>query len=526
MGALDVNGISCRVPGGDRLFDDVTFRVGSGEHVALVGANGAGKTTLFGAIAGRVPVDEGSVHVDGELREMSQLVGWRDDDRTVRDLLLAISPAPLQRAGSELDRAEAECERAPGERTGLALARAHTAWGDAGGWDAEVLWDTCTTIAMRQPYPEAGDRLLATLSGGEQKRLALEVLLRSEADVLLLDEPDNSLDVAGKRWLEEALRASPKTVLIISHDRALLDAVADKVVTLEGRTAWTHGDRFATWHEARDARIARIDESHRRFLEERKRLEQSLREFRRRAAMGSDTFASRVRATKSKIERFEETAPTARVRDEHVSMQLGGNRTGLRVVVCEALELDGLTDPFDVEVDFGERVAVLGPNGTGKSHFLRLLAGEPVGHAGAWRLGARVVPGYFSQTHEHPELREVAVLDAVMGAGPDRGRAMASLRRYGLHGCATQPFTTLSGGQQARLQILLLELSGANLLLLDEPTDNLDLASAEALEDALDSFFGTVLAVTHDRWFLRHFDRFVTFGRDCSVREHLEPVFA
>lgn len=526
MGALDVNGISCRIPGGDVLFSDVTFRAGNGEHVALIGANGAGKSTLVGAITGDVPVDEGSVHVDGELRVMSQLVGWRDEQRTVRDLLLMLSPVPLRRCGEVLAEAEAACERDPDERTGLALARAHTAWGDAGGWEAEVLWDTCTTIAMRRPLPEASARRLSTLSGGEQKRLALEVLLRSDADVLLLDEPDNYLDVAGKRWLEDALRATPKTVLVISHDRALLDVVADKVVTLEGHTAWTHGASFSTWHEARDARIARIDEDHRRFREERRRLEESLREFRRRAAMGSDTFASRVRSTKSKIERFEATAPTERVRDEAVSMRLGGNRTGARVIVCEQLELLGLTDPFDFEVRFSERIAVLGPNGTGKSHFLRLVAGEPVDHAGTWRLGARVVPGYFSQTHDRPELRGVAVLETVMKAGHDRGKAMATLRRYGLHGAATQPFETLSGGQQARLQILLLELSGANLLLLDEPTDNLDLASAEALEEALDSFFGTVVAVTHDRWFLRRFDRFLSFGRDCTVTEHLEPVFA
>jgi ATPase subunit of ABC transporter with duplicated ATPase domains len=534
VGAIDVNGISCRIPGGDVLMRDVSFRVGNSEHVALVGANGAGKTTLFRAIAGDLPVDEGSIRVDGALRVMRQLVGTRDEATIVRDLLLALSPAPLQHAAADLSEAEAACEREPGERTGLALARAHTAWGDAGGWDAEVLWDTCTTIAVREPLAQAGTRALATLSGGEQKRLALEVLLRSDADVLLLDEPDNYLDVAGKEWLEGALNASAKTILLVSHDRQLLAACAQKIVTLEGRTAWVHGGSFATWHDARDERLARIDDEHRRWREERKRLEANLREYRRRAQF-SDIWASRIRATKTRIHRVEAAPPPDKVVDHQVTMRLGGNRTGTRVVICEALALAApasgrpgaaLTVPFDTEVVFGERMAVLGRNGTGKSHFLRLLAGEHVQHEGSWRLGARVVPGYFSQTHDRPELRGSTVLETIMGEGHDRGRAMATLRRYGLHGCATQPFETLSGGQQARLQILLLELSGANLLLLDEPTDNLDLASAEALEEALGSFVGTVIAVTHDRWFLRTFDRFLVFGRDRSVREHLEPAFA
>jgi ATPase subunit of ABC transporter with duplicated ATPase domains len=440
-------------------------------------------------------------------------------------MLLDLSPDPLVRAAADLAQAEAAAHDDPGDRTGMALAAAHAAWGDAGGWDAEVLWDTCCTIAVRQPLRAAGDRPLSTLSGGEQKRLALEVLLRSDADVLLLDEPDNYLDVPGKQWLEDAIRACPKSVLLISHDRELLAAVADRVVTLEGHTAWVHGGSFATWHEAREARLARIDEEHRRWQEERKQMQAALVEYRRRASMGSDKFASRVRATKSKIERFEAAPPPEKVGDHQVTMRLGGDRTGTRVVICEQLELHGLTDPFDTEVVYGERVAVLGPNGTGKSHFLRLLAGEPVGHDGGWRLGARVVPGYFSQTHDHPELQGVRLLDVLLRRGMERGKAMAALRRYAVHACAEQPFETLSGGQQARLQILLLEVAGSTLLLLDEPTDNLDLASAEALEDALDTYVGTVLAVTHDRWFLRGFDRFLVFDRRGQVVEHLEPVF-
>ena len=160
--------------------------------------------------------------------------------------------------------------------------------------------------------------------------------------------------------------------------------------------------------------------------------------------------------------------------------------------------------PFDAEIWYGERVAVLGPNGAGKSHFLRLVAGDTtVAHDGEVRLGARVVPGHFNQTHEHPDWHGRTLLELLEQRDVVRGPAMGMLRRYELQRCAEQRFETLSGGQQARFQILLLELDGATMLLLDEPTDNLDLESAEALEDGLAAFEGTVVAVTHDRWFLR-----------------------
>nr|WP_281248340.1 ATP-binding cassette domain-containing protein [Cryptosporangium aurantiacum] len=187
--------------------------------------------------------------------------------------------------------------------------------------------------------------------------------------------------------------------------------------------------------------------------------------------------------------------------------------------------------PFDLEVYYGERVAVLGANGSGKSHFLRLLGGdESVASAGSWRLGARVVPGLFAQTHEHPEWVGKPLVEILWGGsgtrrGLDRGRAISALRRYGLQAQADQDFATLSGGQQARFQVLLLELSGCTLLLLDEPTDNLDVQSAEALEEGLAAFDGTVLAVTHDRWFARSFDRFLSFAADGEVRETDGPVW-
>jgi ATPase subunit of ABC transporter with duplicated ATPase domains len=228
-------------------------------------------------------------------------------------------------------------------------------------------------------------------------------------------------------------------------------------------------------------------------------------------------------------------------------MRLRGGRTGKRTVVCRRLELTGLMRPFDAEILYGERVAVLGSNGSGKSHFLRLLAAggtdperehrpvddivlDPVVHTGLARLGARVRPGWFAQTHTHPELRGRTLLE-ILHRGTDhrpgmpREQAARALDRYELARASEQTFESLSGGQQARLQILLLELAGATLLLLDEPTDNLDLHSAEALEAALETFEGTVLAVTHDRWFARGFDRFLVFGADGEVHDSTEPVW-
>jgi len=173
---------------------------------------------------------------------------------------------------------------------------------------------------------------------------------------------------------------------------------------------------------------------------------------------------------------------------------------------------------------------VLGANGAGKSHFLRLMAGDEVAHTGTLRLGARVVGGLFAQTHSHPEWFDRTLVELLWDgdesrSGVDRGRAMGALRRYGLNDQGDQRFGSLSGGQQARFQILLLELSGATLLLLDEPTDNLDVLSAEALEEALDTYEGTVVAVTHDRWFARSLDRFLVFGADGKVYSSSEAVF-
>jgi ATPase subunit of ABC transporter with duplicated ATPase domains len=524
VGHVDVSKVGWFLPDGRSLLYDVSFRVGEGAHVALLGANGAGKTTLLRLVAGDETPHEGTIARSGGLGVMRQFVGSLRDETTVRELLASVAPPRVAAAARRL--ADAELALAEGgEPAQLAYAEALAEWGDAGGWEAEVLWETCCREALGLALSEASDRPVATLSGGEQKRLVLEALLRGPDEVLLLDEPDNYLDVPAKRWLEAALRESRQSILYVSHDRALIAATAGRIVTVEGRTAWTHGGGFAGYHEAREARLDRLEELRRRWDEEHERLRELVRTLRVQASI-SDAMASRYKAMQTRLAKFEEAGPPPeRPREQRIRMRLPGGRTGVRALTCEGLELTGLMQPFDLGVLYGERVAVLGGNGSGKSHFLRLLAGEPVAHQGSFRLGARVVPGYFAQTHDRKDLDHRRPLDLLMAEGLERSRAMSSLRRYELDGAAEQRFETLSGGQQARLQVLLLETGGATMLLLDEPTDNLDLASAEALEGALEAFDGTVLAVTHDRWFARTFDRFAVFGSDGVVYEADEPVW-
>ncbi len=553
MGYIDVNGVSLSLPDGRPLLDEVSFRVGEGTTSALIGANGAGKSTLLRIIRGEVRADSGAISIDGALGVMDQFVGHVRDESTVRDLLVSVAPARIRKAALAHDRAELAIIENDTLETQMAYATALAEYADAGGYDEETLWDQCTVAALGVPFERAKYREVRTLSGGEQKRLVLEALLRGPDDVLLLDEPDNYLDVPAKRWLEDSLRATKKTVLLVSHDRELLARAADRIITLElgaaGSTTWTHGGGFGSYHQARRDRMDRLDELRRRWDEQHVKLRQLVQAMKVKAA-ASDEFASRYHAAVTRLRKFEEAGPPLeRPVEQELAMRLRGDRTGKRAVVCEQLELTGLMAPFDLEVWFGDRVAALGSNGSGKSHFLRLLALggsdpdpraghltsvgatlSPVAHTGLAKLGARVVPGWFAQVHEHPSLLGRTLLD-ILHRGDDNRSGMAreaasrALDRYGLAEAAEQNFESLSGGQQARLQILLLELSGATLLLLDEPTDNLDLVSAEALQDALERFEGTVVAVTHDRWFARSFDRFLVFGADGEVYESDTPVW-
>ncbi|WP_433369251.1 ABC-F family ATP-binding cassette domain-containing protein [Streptosporangium sp. CA-115845] len=527
MGHVEVGHLTYVLPDGRPLLDDVSFRVGEGVKAALVGPNGAGKTTLMRLIAGDLQAVDGSVASSGGLGIMRQFIGSIRDGRSVHDLLVSVAPQRVREAAANLEAAELVMMEREDEKAQMRYAQAITDYSDAGGYDIEVLWDTCTMAALGMPYDDCKYREVNTLSGGEQKRLVLEALLRGPDQTLLLDEPDNYLDVPGKLWLERALRETPKTVVLVSHDRQLLANAADRIITVESGNIWVHGGGFRSYAEARRERNERLDELKKRWDEEHAKIKRLVLMLKQKAKY-MDTMAAAYHSAQTRLRRFEEAGPPeAAPKEQFISMRLKGGRTAKRAVICERLELTGLMKPFDLEIWYGERVAVLGSNGSGKSHFLRLIAGEEVRHTGVARLGARVVPGHFAQTHARPELIGRTPCEIVMTEHARlKNEAMKALSRYELAGTiAEQRFETLSGGQQARLQILLLELSGTTLLLLDEPTDNLDLASAEALQEGLDAFDGTVVAVTHDRWFADDFDRYLVFGADGKVYESSEPVW-
>ena len=526
MSLIELTDVSVSLPGGWTLFEGVSFRVPDGEHAALIGANGIGKSTLVRIIAGEDLPTAGTIRVDGRVGLMRQFIGSDARPTTVREFLLAYSDVEVRRSADRLRKAEGRL--AAGETdvgSQLAYADALAAWDQAGGYRAEVVWDKAAHAAFGGGYPESADRPIETLSGGERKRLALEAVFAGPFDVLVLDEPDNTLDIAGKSWLEEQIRVEQRTVLFVSHDRTVLDRAATRIVTLEGRAAWTHAGGFSTYPEARDARVDRLDERHRRFEEERHRLTEMVKEMKRKAAY-NDGWASKARNAEHRLERFEEREqPPEKAAVQRVRMSVDGGRTGKVAFRARGLAIAGIVEPFDAEFRYGERWGVIGPNGTGKTHFLRLLAGGDVSHAGEWKLGARVEPALFAQLHERPDIGDRPILDVVLKKGFERSRAFSTLRRYELDHVSGNPFGLLSGGQQARFQILLMEIDSPTMLLLDEPTDNLDVASADALEEALARYEGTVVAVTHDRWFMRLMDRFLFFDDDGEVRELLESPY-
>ena len=507
MSSIVVSELEYGPPGADQLFFDVSFKVSPGEHAALVGANGVGKSTILRILTGEIEADGGEFAIGGSMLYMTQDVGMSRPNDTLREMLIEVAPKVLRDAGRAL--VAAERALASGDDDGMGYATALSDWGDLGGYELETRWQASAQRSVKTPVDDFATRLVSELSGGERKRLVLDLLLTSGADVLLLDEPDNYLDIPTRQWLEEQLRECQSTILMVSHDRTLLERCSTKIIAIEGSGCWVHGGSYATYPEAREKRQELLGDHLKRWQEEERRLFHHMKIMKQRAAQNFKN-ATKANAAETRWEKFVAAGPPPPpVPDQQIYVRLRGADAARRVARLEDVSIDGLFDPFTEEIYHGERIGLVGPNGTGKTHLLKVLSGEREPETGKISFGPRTSVGVFTQVNNRPDFLGRECLDIVCDRISEEERAMKTLARYGLRNNARQKFETLSGGQKARLEILRLEIEGHNVLLLDEPTDNLDIESSEALEKALDGFEGTVIAVSHDRTFLAQFDRFV-----------------
>jgi ATPase subunit of ABC transporter with duplicated ATPase domains len=517
VSSISVSELAYSPPGAEQLFFDVSFGVAPGEHAAIVGPNGVGKSTILKILTGQYEADDGEFSIGGTFLQMTQDVGMSKPDDALRDMLIEVAPTALREAGKKLFAAEKAMMT--GEDDGMAYAEALGDWGDLGGYELETQWAAAAQRSVKTPVTDFATRLVGQLSGGERKRLVLDLLLNSGADVLFLDEPDNYLDIPTRGWLEEQIRACKSTILMVSHDRTLLERVATKIIAVEGSGAWVHGGSYATWPEARQKRQELLGDDLKRWNDEERRLFHHMKIMKQRAAQNFKN-ATKANGAETRWEKFVKAGPPPPpAPDQQIYVRFTGADSARRVIKFEQVAVDDLFQPFSDEIHFGERVGLIGPNGTGKTHLLNALNGKTDGLIGNITFGPRTSVGMFNQVNDRPEFQGRQCVDIVRDKLIDEQKSMGALARYGLRNNAKQEFQTLSGGQKARLEILGLELAGHNVLLLDEPTDNLDIESSEALEMALEGFEGTVLAVSHDRTFLTRFSRFIMITDDGEVYE-------
>jgi ATPase subunit of ABC transporter with duplicated ATPase domains len=517
VSSIVVSELAYSPPGAEQLFFDVSFGVSAGEHAAIVGPNGVGKSTILKILTGQYEPDDGEFSIGGTFLQMTQDVGMSSPDDALRDMLIEVAPPALRDAGKRLFAAEKAMMA--GEDDGMAYAEALGDWGDLGGYDLETQWSAAAQRSVKTPVIDFASRLVRELSGGERKRLVLDLLLNSGADVLFLDEPDNYLDIPTRAWLEEEIRRCKSTILMVSHDRVLLERVATKIIAVEGSGCWVHGGSYTTFPEARQKRQELMGDDLKRWNDEERRLFHHMKMMKQRAAQNFKN-ATKANGAESRWEKFVKAGPPPPpVADQQIFVRFTGADSARRVVKFESVAVGDLFMPFSDEIHFGERVGLIGPNGTGKTHLLNALDGKSESLAGDITFGPRTSVGMFNQINDRPEYKGRQCVDIVRDKLIDEQKSMGALARYGLRTNAKQEFQTLSGGQKARLEILMLELAGHNVLLLDEPTDNLDIESSEALEMALEGFEGTVIAVSHDRTFLARFSRFIMITDDGAVYE-------
>ena len=505
MSLLSAAGLACSFAA-DEIFVDVNVEIARGARIALVGPNGAGKTTLLRVLYGQEAAEAGRVRVAGGTRigylpQRPELAGAHSLETEARRGFRELE-------GQAVRLAALEAAMEDPQRRKAALAQygpLQEAFERAGGYTRE---SRLRMVLRGVGFAERDfARPLTQLSGGEKTRANLARLLLQAPDLLLLDEPTNHLDIEAIAWLENWLRSFAGAVLLVSHDRWFMDEFAQQIWELEGGCLSVYRGNYSHYARQREERRQRL------WLEYEAQQERIAKdEAFIRKHMGS-RLTAQARGRQKRLATLEKRG-LRRERPPGERRRMGLNmgetqRSGDEVLITRDLVLgypdDGL--PLlrvpDITLRRGAVAALVGPNGVGKSAFLKTITGQLAPLAGSVRLGAAVQPGYFAQAHEN--LREErSILDEILERRPLKvSEARDLLGRYLFSGDDVfRPVHTLSGGERGRLALALLALAGANLLLLDEPSNHLDIDSQDVLQQVLEQFGGTVLLVSHDRWLI------------------------
>ncbi len=502
------------------LFENITFGMSKGDKTALVAPNGTGKSTLMKIIAGKETQDGGKVMLQSNVR-----VGYLEQEPEL-DPGLTINEYILQ-GDSDITRIVREYERATeaqaadfNQQTQDAFMKAATAMDAAGAWDFE---QRMQQILSRLEIHDL-EREISSLSGGEKKRVALAFVLIDDPDLIILDEPTNHLDLDMIEWLEEYLAKSNITLLMVTHDRYFLDRVCNHILEMDAGNLYHHRGNYGYYLQKKAER----EEQERAEMHKAGQLYKQELEWMRRQPK------ARTSKSKSRIDAFHETADKVNQRSDDTELQLGisSKRIGGNVLEMEDISksygdltiLDGFTYSFKK----GERIGIIGKNGVGKSTFLKIITGEEEADSGDVNTGATIEYGYYKQqeTGFDESLRVIEVVKEVASVITMSDGSEVSASKFLEHfmfppKMQYTPVRKLSGGERRRLSLMLVLVKNPNFLILDEPTNDLDLMTLQKLEEFLLNFGGCLIIVSHDRFFMdKLVDHYFVFEGDGVIHDH------
>ena len=521
---IQVEGVVKSFEIGNNILDGLTFQVDQGERVGLLGRNGAGKTTLFRILTGEIDYDEGSVVIaKGRRMGLISQIPVYPDGYTVEDVLRTAF-SRLQALTDEMEELTAAMASGEGDPQ---LLRRYGALSEKfelfGGYDTDVAVNkianglSISEEMRRQPF----DRL----SGGEKTRVNLGRLILEDTDILLLDEPTNHLDLHATEWLEEYIRRFKGTVIAISHDRYFLDRIVTRVIEIADGKAEFYSGNYSFYAVEKERRY---QEKMKQYLKEQAKIEQlekSADQLRLWAFQGMDKTYRRAISMEKRIERMRTTAKPTKARKMDARFNAaefhGDEVLGLRNV-AKAFGEKRLFDGITLKVEGGERIALIGDNGTGKSTLIKMIMDEEYADDGRIRIGPQVKAAYLPQIihFDHPDWNMVENMMAAK-RGLSAQSARNRLAAYDFRGeDVLKPVSVLSGGEQSRLRLCMLMDDEINFLILDEPTNHLDIASREWIEEAVEAYDGTLLFVSHDRYFINRFATRVWELSDGTINDY------